>query len=54
MRWAEVAWPEAPLSSAIWKCDGCGEPVIGSHLVNLHGRRLCQRCLETRRTIKTG
>jgi len=52
MRWVEIAWPESPLTSAIWKCDGCGEPLIGSHLVNLHGRRLCQRCLEARKTIQ--
>jgi len=51
-RWVEVVWPEQPLSSAIWKCDGCGEPVIESHLINLHGRRLCQRCLEARKTIQ--
>lgn len=51
-RWVEVAWPETPLSSAIQKCDGCGEPVIESHLVTIHSRRLCQRCLEARNTIR--
>lgn len=51
MRWVEAAWQEAPLSSDIRKCDGCGEPVIGSRLINLHGRRLCQSCLASRRTI---
>ncbi len=50
-RWVEVAWPEQPLSSAIQVCDGCGEPVIGSHIVVAAGRRLCQRCVAARKAI---
>jgi formylmethanofuran dehydrogenase subunit E len=51
-RWVEVVWTETPLSSAIQKCDGCGEPVIASHLVNVHGRQLCQRCRDSRKIIR--
>jgi formylmethanofuran dehydrogenase subunit E len=39
-----VEWPEGPLTSALVLCDGCGEPVVKTHLVLRDGRHLCRSC----------
>lgn len=41
-----VEWTEAPFTSALAPCDGCGELVIASHLAVTSGRHLCRPCSE--------
>jgi formylmethanofuran dehydrogenase subunit E len=39
-----VEWPEAPLTSALVLCDGCGELVAETHRVLRDGKQLCRSC----------
>jgi formylmethanofuran dehydrogenase subunit E len=39
-----VEWTEAPFTSALVPCDGCGELIIETHLVAAGDRLICRPC----------
>lgn len=39
-----VEWPVEPVTSEFVPCEGCGEPVLKTHLAQQHGRYMCRAC----------